>query len=149
MDSIFVAYLGTAIALGLSGVGSIYGVSIAASAAVGAMKKNPEPFGYYLVLMTPPSTNGLYGFLGYFIFSEYLLPDITWFQASAIFSTCLALGILNFFSSIRQGQVCANAMVAISNGKQEIFGKSLILIAFIELYAIIGLAAVFLVTGVL
>ena len=124
-------------------------MSIAASAAIGAMKKNPDPFGYYLVLMTPPSTNGLYGFLGYFIFSDFMVPEITWFQASAIFSTCLALGLLNFFQSIRQAQVCANGIVAVCIGKQDIFGKMLILIVFIELYAIIGLVAVFLVTGAL
>jgi len=148
MDSIFLAYLGKAIVLAVSGIGSIYGVSITANAAIGAMKKNPDPFGYYIVFMTPPATNGLYGFLGYYIFADFLMPEITWFQAVAIFTSCLSLGLLNFFSSIRQGQVCANAMAAIASGN-EIFGKSLMVIVFIELYAIVGLAALFLVAGVL
>jgi len=139
-----VAYIGIALTLGLSGVGSIFGVTIAANGAIGAMKKNPDPFGSYLILCTPPSTNGLYGFLGYFMTAKYLVPEITMFQASAICFACLALGALNLFSAIRQGQASANAMAGIASG-HDIFGKSLMLIVFAELYAIVGLAAVFLV----
>ena len=38
----FLAYLGWALMLGLSGIGSSYGTTIAANAAEGALKKNPE-----------------------------------------------------------------------------------------------------------
>ena len=148
MDPVFLAYFGKVLVLAVSGIGSIVGVSISASAAIGAMKKDTDQFGFYLVFMTPPATNGLYGFLGYFIFSDHLIPEITWFQSVAIFSACLSLGLLNLFSAIRQGQVCAHAMAALSSG-HNIFGKALIVIVFIELYAIIGLAALFLVYGTL
>ena len=149
MDAVFLGYLGLALVLGLSGIGSIYGVSITANAGIGSLKKNPDLFGYYMILMTPPATNGLYGFLGYFIMSDLVTPEITWFQASGVFAACLALGALNLFSAPRQAQACANGMAAISGGKPELFGKSLMLIVFIELYAIIGLAALFLVYGAL
>ena len=148
MDPIYLGFFGKAIVIGLSGVGSIYGVTIVANAAIGALKKNPDPFGAYLVLMTPPTTNGLYGFLGYFIFSSFLTPEITIFQATAIFFSCLSLGVLNFFSSYRQSQVCAHAIAAVASGN-DIFGKALIVVAYVELYAIIGLAAVYLVAGAL
>ena len=36
----FLAYLGWALMLGLSGIGSSYGTTIAANAAEGALKKN-------------------------------------------------------------------------------------------------------------
>ena len=38
----FLAYLGWALMLGLSGIGSSYGTTIAANAAEGALKKNSE-----------------------------------------------------------------------------------------------------------
>jgi len=148
MEPIIVAYIGIALTLGLSGVGSIYGVTICASAAIGAMKKNPDPFGSYLILCTPPSTNGLYGFLGYFMMARFLVPEITMYQATAICFACMALGALNLFSAIRQAGASANAMAAIANG-HDIFGKSLMLIVFAELYAIVGLAALFLISGTL
>jgi V/A-type H+-transporting ATPase subunit K len=148
MEPIILAYIGIALTLALSGVGSIFGVTIAANATIGAMKKNPDAFGSYLILCTPPSTNGLYGFLGYFMMAEFLVPEITMFQATAILFGCLSLGTLNLFSAIRQGQASANAMAAISSG-HDIFGKSLMVIVFAELYAIVGLASVFLITQTL
>ena len=148
MEPIFLAYIGIALTLALSGVGSIYGVTIAANSAIGAMKKNPDPFGSYLILCTPPSTNGLYGFLGYFMLSGYLVPEITMFNATAILFAGMALGFLNLFSAIRQGQASANAIAAIGSG-YDVFGKSLMLIVFAELYAIVGLAALFLISGTL
>ena len=148
MDPIMLAYLGIVLTLGLSGVGSILGVTITANATVGAMKKNPDPFGNYLILSAIPSTQGLYGFLGYFMVKGFLVPEITMFQATAIFFACLALGALNLFSAYRQAQVCANGIAAISGG-HDVFGKTLIVAAFAELYCIIGLAATFLIAGTL
>ena len=148
MEPIILAYLGVALTLALSGAGSAWGVTITANAAIGALKKNSDAFGTYMILCAPPATNGLYGFLGYFMVSPFLTPGITMFQAAAIFGACLALGILNLFSAIRQGQAAGNAIAAISNG-HDIFGKSIILIVFAELYAIVGVAALFLITQTL
>jgi F0F1-type ATP synthase membrane subunit c/vacuolar-type H+-ATPase subunit K len=61
---------------------------------VGAMKKNNEAFGNYLILSALPGTQGLYGFMGFFILSGYLVPDITWANAAAIFGAGLALGFV-------------------------------------------------------
>ena len=49
---------------------------------------------------------------------------------------------VSLWSSYRQGQVAANAIAAIGNG-HDVFGSSLILLAFPELYAILGVAAVY------
>ena len=38
--NLFIAYIGIAIMVGLSGIGSAYGVTIAGNAAIGALKKN-------------------------------------------------------------------------------------------------------------
>ncbi len=142
MEPILIAYLGIALMLILSGVGSCYGTTISGNAAVGAMKKNKEGFGSYMILCAMPSTQGLYGFLGYFLLKDFLVPEITMFQAAAILGGGLALGTVGLWSSYRQGELAANSITAIGNG-HDVFGNSLILIAFPELYAILGVAAVF------
>jgi len=147
--TLFIAYLGIAIMLSLSGIGSAYGVTIAGNATVGALKKNDGAFGNYLVLTALPGTQGLYGFAGYFMMQNIfpvLTPEITGFQAAAVLAAGLALGFIAYFSSIRQGQVCANGIVAIGQG-HNVFGNTLILAVFPELYAIVALAATFLIGG--
>ena len=51
MDTnLLIAYLGIAIMVGLSGIGSAYGVTIAGNAAIGGLKKDPKIFGNALAL---------------------------------------------------------------------------------------------------
>lgn len=144
MEPIIFAYLGIGIMIILSGVGSAYGVTIAGNASIGSMKKDPTAFGNYMVLSALPGTQGLYGFAGYFMLSIYLVPTMTWASAGAIFGAGIAMGFVGLFSAIRQGQVCANGISAIGSG-HKVFGNTLILAVFPELYAIIALAAVFLI----
>lgn len=148
MEPILLAYLGVAIMLGLSGIGSSYGVTFAGNAAVGAMKKNPTAFGNYLVLSAMSGTQGLYGFVGYFIMRPYLVDTLTMSQAAAIFGGGLALGSVAMLSAMRQGQVCMNGIAAIGNG-YNVFAQTLILCVFPELYAILGVAAVFIISTAL
>ena len=144
MEAIVLAYIGIGLMVGLSGIGSIYGVSISGNAAIGAMKKDPESFGSYMVLSALPSTQGLYGFVGYFVMSGLFENPVTWPVAAAVFGAGLAMGLAGLFSGIRQGQVCANGIAAIGSG-HKVFGNTLILAVFPELYAIVALAAVFLI----
>ncbi|HON18371.1 MAG TPA: V-type ATP synthase subunit K [Salinivirgaceae bacterium] len=146
MEPIIFAYLGIGIMIILSGVGSAYGVTIAGNASLGALKKNEDAFGNYLVLSALPGTQGLYGFMGFILMQKVLTPEITWLQAGAIFGMGLALGVVALLSAIRQGQVCANGISAIGSG-YNVFGNTLILAVFPELYAIIAFAATFLVSG--
>ena len=146
MEPIFLAYIGVIMTIVLSGAGSAYGVTIAAKAAIGGMKKAPEAFGTFMILCTPPATNGLYGFLGFFMMQGFLVADISYATAVAVFAACISLGLVNLASALNQGQASANAIAAISNG-HDIFGKALIVIIFAELYAIVALAALFLIMG--
>ena len=47
--NLLIAYIGIAIMVGLSGIGSAYGVTIAGNASIGALKKNDSAFGNFLV----------------------------------------------------------------------------------------------------
>ena len=143
--NLFVAYIGIAVMIGLAGVGSAFGVTIAGNAALGAMKKN-DKFGNFLVLTALPGTQGLYGFAGYYMFQNMfpvLTPEITGIQAAAILSSGIALGLVGLLSAIRQGQVCANGIVSIGQGF-DVMGKTLVLAVFPELYAIVALAGTYL-----
>jgi V/A-type H+-transporting ATPase subunit K len=144
--ALILAYVGIALMIGLCGIGSALGVTYGGNATVGAMKKNDEAFGNYLVLSAMPGTQGLYGFLGFFLLQGVLSPDIAMNQALAVFSCGLFLGVVGLVSAIRQGQLCANGITAIGNG-HDVFGKTLILAAFPELYAIIAVAATFLISS--
>ena len=146
MEPIVLAYIGIGLMVGLSGIGSIYGVSISGNAAIGAMKKDPSSFGNYMVLSALPSTQGLYGFVGFFVMSTAFQNPVTWAIAAAIFGAGLAMGLAGLFSGIRQGQVCASGIAAIGSG-HKVFANTMILGVFPELYAILGLLVVILING--
>lgn len=148
MEPIILAYIGIGLMVGLCGIGSAYGVTITGNAAVGALKKNPDAFGNYIVLSALPGTQGLYGFLGFFLFQGQLVADMSWGAAAAVFGGSLALALTGLVTAIRQGEVCANGISGIGSG-YDVFGKTLILAVFPELYAIVSVAAVFLINGLI
>ncbi|PTN08210.1 V-type ATP synthase subunit K [Mangrovibacterium marinum] len=148
MTPILLAYIGIAIMILLSGIGSAIGVSIGGNATIGALKKNSDAFGNYMILSALPGTQGLYGFAGFFILQSYLVPEITMFQAAAIFGAGLALGLVGLMSAMRQGQVCASGIASIGAG-YDVFGNTLILAVFPELYAIVAFAATFMISGLI
>lgn len=146
MEPIILAYIGVGLMIGLAGIGSAYGVSMCGNATIGALKKNEDAFGNFLVLSALPGTQGLYGFMGYFILQGTLTPEITWLKAAAILGAGLALGFVCLLSAIQQGKVCSNGIAAIGSG-YNVFGNTLILAVFPELYAIISFAATFLISA--
>jgi V/A-type H+-transporting ATPase subunit K len=144
MEAIVLAYLGIGLMIGMSGVGSAYGCTIAGHATLGAMKKNDEPFGSYVTLCAIPGSQGLYGFIGFFMLHPILKPDISWLQAGAVFGAGLSVGVVCWLSAIRQGQICANGIACIGDG-QDVFGRTVVLAVFPELYAILSLVAAILI----
>ncbi len=150
MTPILLAYLGIALMVGLSGIGSAYGVTICGNAAVGALKKNPKASGSYIALSALPSSQGLYGFVGYFLLSGFLAQGeaMSMFTAASILGAGAALGFVAFYSAIRQAQVCANGIAAIGNG-HNVFGTTMVLAVFPELYAILSLLVLILISGLI
>lgn len=144
--AIILGYVGVALMVGLSGMASCIGTSIAGQASVGAMKKNNGAFGSYMILSAIPGSQGLYGFVGFFMVNSLLVDSITMLQGAAVFGAGLLMGMVCLFSSYYQSKVCANGIAAIGNG-HDVMGKTLILAAFPELYAILTVAAVFLISN--
>ncbi len=144
---IILAYLGIALCVGLSGIGSAYGVTICGNAAIGAFKKNASASGSYIALSALPSSQGLYGFVGFFML-QGLLPNAVGNMAvaAAILGAGLACGIVALFSAIRHAKVCANGIAAICSGHNA-FGTTMVLAVFPELYAILGLLVLILISS--
>ncbi len=145
--AIILAYVGVALMVGLAGIASAVGTAICGQSAVGAMKKNDGAFGSYMVLSALPGSQGLYGFVCFFMVTSIfnlISSDMTLLQGAAVLGIGLLVGIVNLASSIFQGKVCANGIAAIGNG-HDVMGKTLILAAFPELYAILTVAATFLI----
>ena len=145
MEPILLAYLGVALMTGLTFIGSSYGVTITGNAVVGAMKKNPDALGSYIGLSALPSSQGLYGFVGYFMMQPFFFFFISMLTATAVFAAGLVLGFSGLISAIRQGQVCANGIAAIGAGHNA-FGSTMVMAVFPELYAILGLLVTILVS---
>ena len=146
MEPIVLAYIGIGLMVALSGIGSAIGLSACGNATVGAIKKNPGGFGSCLILSALPSTQGLYGFIGFFLMQGKLVPGMEWLPAAAIFGAGAALGVVGLFSAIKQASVCASGIAAIGSG-HNVFGNTMILGVFPELYAIISLLVVVLVNN--
>lgn len=142
------AYIGLGLMVGLAGVGSAIGVSSGANATIGALKKNDSAFGSYMLLSTLPGTQGLYGFAGFFIINSLGIigPEMTMLQGMAILGAGLALGLVCLISAIQQGRICANGISAISAG-YDVFGRTMVLAVFPELYAIVAFAATFIISA--
>ena len=146
MSPVLLAYIGVALAVGLSGIGSAYGVTICGNAAIGAFKKNPSASGSYIGLAALPSSQGLYGFVGFFILNPLVNSNIDMFTACAVLGAGLALGAVALFSPLRQAKVCANGISAIGAGHNA-FGTTMVLAVFPELYALLGLLVLILIAG--
>ena len=136
MLNTILGYLGLGLVLSLAGIGSSFGTTIAGNAAEGALKKKPENSGNYLVLSAVPATQGVYGFVAFFMMMGKFNTDPE--SGLMMFGIGLCVGLVCMISAIRQGQICANGIVGISQG-HNVFTNTLIYAALPEFYAILGL----------
>ncbi len=143
--AIILGYIGAAFMVGFSGVASAIGTAICGMTAVGAMKKDASKFGSYMILSALPGSQGLYGFVAYFMIQTFLTADITMLQGAGIFAGGIVMALVATISSYFQSRVCASGIAAIGNG-HDVMTRTLILGVFPELYAILGLATVFLIS---
>ena len=129
-------YLGWGLMLGLSGIGSAYGTTIAGNAAEGALKKNKEKSSSYMILSALPATQGLYGFVAFLMWmSKDFAAD-----GLKLFAIGLVVGVVFLISAIRQGQVCANGIAGLAGG-HDVQTNTMIYAALPEFYAILSLVA--------
>ena len=143
------ALLGAALAAALACVGSAKGTGIAGEAGAGLVSEEPGKSGKALILQVIPGTQGLYGFVIFFVaFSKVsgVIGALTVQQGLQILSACLPIGIGGLLSAIAQGKVAA-ASINILAKKPDDWTKGMIMCVIVEFYAILCLLASFLMLG--
>jgi V/A-type H+/Na+-transporting ATPase subunit K len=148
MDVSILGIIGLGLMVGGGGAGSAMGLGISSSALIGLFKKKPELLGVGLGLAMPPATQGLYGFVGFVLYKNYIVPGMTAFQAAVILAAGAAMFFSCLFSAIYQGKVCADGIAATAQGK-NVFGTTMMLAAFPEFYAILSLVMAIMMLGLM
>ena len=140
------AFLGAALAVGLSCVGSAKGTGITGEAATGVLSENPEHFSKCLILQVIPGTQGLYGLVIWFFalytmgaFSGGIQP-LTVTQGLTIFVSCLPMAMGGWRSALYQGRVAAASIHIVAQPPND-WSKGIILCVIVEFYAILSLLA--------
>ena len=134
--------LGAGLAALLAGIGSAKGTGIAGEAGAGLVSEDPSKFGKAMILQVIPGTQGLYGFVIWFIAFNKLVPGMSVAEGLQILSACLPIALGGLLSGIAQGKVAA-ASVNILAKKPDDWSKGMILCITVEFYAILSLLASF------
>ena len=145
---LFLAILGAALAVGLSGIGSARGVGLVGEAGAGLLSEDSSMFTKVLVLELLPGTQGLYGFLiGIIIFVKTGIlsgapVEMTWVQGLSVLAAALPMAIVGYFSAIYQGRVSASGVSLIAKKPTELV-KGMTIAAVVEFYAVLALLVSF------
>ena len=138
--------LGAGLAALMAGIGSAKGTGIAGEAGAGLVSEDPSKFGKAMILQVIPGTQGLYGFVIWFLaFSKLTAVDVTLItveQGLQVLAACLPIAFGGLLSGIAQGKVAA-ASVNILAKKPDDWSKGMILCITVEFYAILALLASF------
>ncbi len=142
--SMYVAWVGIALMVALSGIGSAIGTSIDGSASVAAIKKREDIFANCMILSALPGTQGLYGFGAFFLLKTKIVAGMPLLSAMAILAAGLIMGLVALISAIQQAKIVASGIESLAAGN-DAFTKTIVLAVYPELYAIIAFAASFLI----
>ena len=145
---LILAFLGSALAVGLAGWGSCIGVGMTGVAAAGVVTEDPGKFGKALLLQALPGTQGIYGLLIGFIVWQRIgvfggLQALTLQEGSMIFFACLPIAFVGLMSAIYQGRAAAAGVNIIAKRPEEL-AKGMVFAAMVETYAVLALLASFL-----
>ena len=140
------AFLGAALAGALACIGSAKGTGITGEAGAGLVSEDPSKSGKVMILQVIPGTQGLYGFVIFFL--AYLkisgaASPLSVEQGFQIISACLPIALGGLISAIAQGKVAA-ASINILAKKPDDWSKGMIMCIVVEFYAILCLLASFL-----
>ena len=134
--------LGAGLAAFMAGIGSAKGTGIAGEAGAGLVSEDPSKFGKAMILQVIPGTQGLYGFVIWFLAFGKLVPGMNVAQGLQVLSACLPIAFGGLLSGIAQGKVAAASSNILAK-KPDDWSKGMILCITVEFYAILSLLASF------
>ena len=123
-----IAYMGAALAAALACVGSAKGTGITGEAGAGLITEDPSKSGKVMILQVIPGTQGLYGFVIFFLAFLKIsgAGDISLINGAAVAFACLPIAIGGLMSAIAQGKVAA-ASINILAKKPDDWSKGMIM----------------------
>ena len=139
--------LGAALAAALACIGSAKGTGIAGEAGAGLVSEDPSKFGKAMIMQVIPGTQGLYGFVIWFlaqnqIFAANAAAPLTVAQGLQYFAACLPIALGGLISAIAQGKVAAASLNILAK-KPDDWSKGMIFCITVAFYAILCLLASF------
>lgn len=148
MDPIVYVALGAALAAGIAGAASSFGVGIAGAAAAGAVAEDEKNFRNALILEGLPMTQSIYGLItlvllllvsgilgGSFKFAEATTENII--KSAILLGAGLTVGLTGL-SAIPQGIIASAGIGAVSKNPKT-FTQGIVFAAMAETMAIFGL----------
>lgn len=146
--------LGAALAAALACIGSAKGTGIAGEAGAGLVSEDPSKFGKAMIMQVIPGTQGLYGFVIWFLAQNQIFaanntaiaagdPGISVMVGLQYFAACLPIALGGWISAIAQGKVAAASLNILAK-KPDDWSKGMIFCITVEFYAILCLLASFL-----
>ncbi|MEM1525839.1 MAG: ATPase [Ignisphaera sp.] len=150
------AYIGPPIAEAMAVIGSTLGIQKSASAGLAIVSEDPKMVTRVYALAFLPATQAMvYGF-GYLFLTYSMLrvytdayglvpPHI----AVGLLALSIFVGIAEYFSALKQGEVCADGVTQLIKTGGKIFPSTIVLAAYEELFGILGLAFGFLISSLL
>jgi V/A-type H+-transporting ATPase subunit K len=147
MSANIIASMAPGLAEALAAIGSTVGIYIAVAAGIPATAEDPSQRGRVMVLSFLPATQTMvYGFVYMFMMYSSILPSL--FRkypelplniAGAILAISIFVGIVELVSAWMQGKVCADGAAQLVKTRGAIFGPTIILAAYEELFGILGM----------
>ena len=144
---IALAFIGAALAVGLSCAGSAIGVGTAGQAASSVLAEDPNKFSACLILQLLPGTQGLYGLVAWFFallklgfFAGEIDFNLSLQMGLMYFAACLPMALGGLLSAIAQGRCAADGARLIAKRPEEL-SKAIIMAIMVEFYAILSLLA--------
>ena len=141
-----IGLLGAALAALLACIGSAKGTGIAGEAGAGLVSEDPSKFGKAMIMQVLPGTQGLYGFVIWFLAQSRIFSvgeSMTIAQGMQFFGACMPVAFGGLLSAIAQGKVAAASLNILAK-KPDDWSKGMIFCITVEFYAILCLLASFL-----
>ena len=135
--------LGAALAAALACAGSGLGTGYAGQACAGLISEDPSKFGKAMILQVIPGTQGLYGFVVWFLANNAIVSAGAGMDVATgmkYFAACMPIAIGGLISAAAQGKVAA-ASINILAKKPDDWAKGMVFCITVEFYAILCLLA--------
>ena len=135
--------LGAALAAALACAGSGLGTGYAGQACAGLISEDPSKFGKAMILQVIPGTQGLYGFVVWFLANNAIVQQgagMAGMTGMTYFAACMPIAIGGLIAAAAQGKVAA-ASINILAKKPDDWSKGMVFCITVEFYAILCLLA--------